>query len=164
MPDLVTHVAISHLVKRPFDFSRNANNPVPFRILFYFGTILPDILTRPFYILFPITKDWTVPFHTPFGMIVTCALLALLFESSIRGRVFINLLGGAFFHFFLDALQKHLNEGIFWFFPFSWKSGGFQLLWADQIMDFIPLWIGLIIILESCIFLRRKKIKKHSRN
>ena len=163
MPDLVTHVAVAHLLRRPFDFKRRKTNPIPFRILFYFGTILPDILTRPFYILFPVTKDWTVPFHTPFGMILTCILLTLLFESSIRRRVFINLLGGGFFHFFLDALQKHINEGIFWFFPFSWKSGGFQLFWADEIMNFIPVWIGLIILLETIIFLRRKQIKKHSR-
>jgi hypothetical protein len=163
MPDLVTHVALSHLLRRPFNFTRNETNPVPFIILFYFGTILPDILTRPFYILFPVTKDWTVPFHTPFGMILTCVLLAFLFEASIRRKVFINLLGGAFFHFFLDALQKHVNEGIFWFFPFSWKSGGFQFLWADKIMNLIPVWIILIIILEATIFIRRKQIKKHSR-
>lgn len=164
MPDLLTHVAISHLVRRPFDFSRKENNPVPFRILFYFGTILPDILTRPFYILFPITKDWTTPFHTPFGMLLTCALITFLFETSIRRKVFMNLLGGALFHFFLDTFQKHLTYNVFWLFPFSWKNDGFQFLGADEFLDLIPLWIGLVILLELILFIRKKLIKKHSQN
>ena len=153
MPDLITHMALSHLIRRPFDVKKADRPAAPFRYMFYFGAILPDILTRPWYIIFPATHDWTVVFHTPFGMILTCALVSLLFESTLRKRIFINLFAGSFGHFLLDALQKKFTGNDYWFFPVSWKSVGYGLAYADQFMDLIPLWIGLVAVLEGCIYL-----------
>jgi len=164
MPDLITHVALSHLIKRPFELRDRARSKVPFRILFYLGTILPDILTRPWYILFPVTKNWTFPFHTPFGMILTSGLIALLFEPSIRKKAFTNLVAGAGLHFLLDALQTYTTYSVFWLYPFSWKTYGYEVASPDTIMNFIPLWIGLIVLLELGITLYRKKASTKNSN
>ena len=39
MPDLITHLAFTHLVKRPFELKGKAENIFPFRVLLYLGTI-----------------------------------------------------------------------------------------------------------------------------
>ena len=152
MPDLITHVAIGHLIKRPFELKKSNPAIVPLRTLFYLGTILPDILTRPWYILFPGTLEWTYPFHTPIGMVLTCSLLALLFESSLRKKAFYYLLGGAGLHFLLDGCQKHITYNEFWLYPFSWKGFGFRLFWAGDIIPYIPLFIGMVVVMEVCIY------------
>ena len=164
MPDLVTHVAVSHLIKRPFELKDRGESKVPFRILFYLGTVLPDILTRPWYILFPVTKDWTFPFHTPVGMIVTSGLIAFFFERSMRKKAFTNLSVGAGLHFLLDALQTYTTYSVFWIFPFSYQTFGFGLAGADEIMNLIPLWIGLIVLLELAIYLYRNKASTKNSN
>lgn len=157
MPDLITHVALSHLVRRPFDLTQKADTTAPFRFLFYLGTILPDILTRPWYILFPVSHDWTVFFHTPAGMLVTTGLLALFFESALRKKAFISISAGAGIHFLLDALQKKITGNDFWLFPFSWKSIGWGIAWADEFMDLVPLWIGLAAVLEIFVYFWERK-------
>ena len=164
MPDLITHVAVSHLVKRPFELQRKGKSAVAFRTIFYFGTILPDILTRPFYILFPATYNWVIFFHTPAGIALTSALIAFLFESTIRRKVFINLIAGAGLHFFMDAFQKQVSGNNFWLFPFSWKDFGFGVAWPGEIMYFIPLWLTLVVFLEMWIYFRSKKRTNEQKN
>ena len=131
MPDLITHVAFIHLLRRPFDLKKQIWNP-NLRILFYVGTILPDILTRPFYILFPSTFSWTVAIHTFAGMFIICALIAFFFEVKIRRQVFVLLISGAAFHFLLDAFQKQLIGNNYWLFPLSWKNFGLGIFWAGE--------------------------------
>ena len=58
--------------------------------------MLPDVLSRPFYILFPALHWWVMPLHTPVGMVIVCWSIAGLFQSSERRRVFIALAGGVF--------------------------------------------------------------------
>ena len=157
MPDLVTHVAINHIIRRPFDLSRTQTPIFPLRTLFYLGTILPDILTRPWYIIFPETHHWTFLFHTPLGMFITTGLLTLLFESSLRKKAFVNLSAGAGLHFLLDASQKQVVGNNYWLYPFSWKDFGFGIAWAGDFVDRIPLLIALVVILEAFIYLWRKR-------
>ena len=159
MPDLITHVALSHLVRRPFDRRASQGKILPLRPLFYLGTILPDILTRPWYILFPITHDWTLCLHTPLGMLLFTGILALFFESSLRKRAFINLSTGVGCHFLLDALQKQVTGNNFWLFPFSWKSVEYGIAYAEDYLDLIPLWIGMIGIMEAGIYIWKKKMR-----
>lgn len=157
MPDLITHVTIAHILRRPFELVKQQKAVLPFRTLFLLGTILPDILTRPFYILFPIDQDWTVALHTPLGGWLSCTIIAFLFKPAIRKRAYINLLGGAGIHFLLDSLQKQIVGNNFWLFPFSYKNFSIGIMTAGELIPFIPLWIGLVIILELSIFLYRKK-------
>ena len=160
MPDLITHIALGHLVRRPLDIQHEKRPTMPFRLIFYFGTVLPDILTRPWYIIFPETYEWTLPFHTPLGMLLTCILISLLFAPSLRRRVFINLTAGAFFHFVLDSFQKTLTGNDYWLFPFSWRSYGLGIAWADEVMDLLPVWIGLALLMEGSVIFWNKKISK----
>lgn len=159
MPDLITHVAVSHLIKRPFELRYTEKQMVPFRILFYLGIVLPDILTRPWYILFPVTEDWTVFFHTPLGMLLIISLISLFLEPSLRRKAFINLSAGVGFHFLLDALQKQVTGNNYWLFPFSWKNFGYGIMWADEFMDLIPVWIGLVVLMEFGVYFLRKRNK-----
>lgn len=160
MPDLITHVALSHLVIRPFDL--RASNPEQFsiRILFYLGTVLPDLLTRPWYILFPVTKDWTLVFHTPLGMLITSGCIALLFTPRLRKSAFLNLIGGGSLHFLLDSLQKQIYGNNFWLFPLSYKNFEIGIAWAEDFLNLIPLWILLIALLESGQWIMRRKTKR----
>jgi len=161
MPDLITHVAVSHLIRRPYELAKHKVG-LPFRSLFYLGTILPDILTRPFYIIFPATYNWTFPFHTLLGMGLTTLLLSQFFDAAIRKRAFINLAGGATLHFIVDALQIQIHGNNFWLFPFSWKNFSYGLATAGQMIEYIPYWIIGIIIFESMVYLIRKKRQVHS--
>lgn len=154
MPDLVTHVAISHLVSRPFEWRRQDRIKVSMRILFYVGTILPDILTRPWYIIYPPSMEWTYPLHTPFGMLFMCLLLMLFFKPNLQKKAFLSLYSGSLLHLFLDGLQTHLAYTEHWLYPFSWRGFGLHIMWADNILLLIPVWLILIVILE--IIMRRR--------
>ena len=157
MPDLVTHVAISHLIKRPFEFKQNSTNTITIRTLFYLGTILPDILSRPFYILIPATREWVILYHTPIGFILVSSLFALFFDPTIRKKAWITLTTGGIFHFLLDSFQKQIVSGVAWLWPFSWNAYGYGLMEAGDILQYIPMWIGLIIVIEVGFYFWRKK-------
>ncbi len=157
MPDLMTHVAISHLIKRPFELKQGTSNPVPMRTLFYLGTILPDLLSRPFYILFPVTREWVDLYHQPIGFILMATLFALFFDPTLWKRAWMYLIAGGMLHFVLDSFQEQIATGVSWLWPFSWRNYGYGLMEAGDILRYIPLWIGLIIIMEVGFYLIGKK-------
>jgi hypothetical protein len=160
MPDLITHLTVSHLMRRPFDFRQIGKSSWAFRTIFYLGAVLPDIFTRPMYILLPVTQDWIFFIHTPFGALVLCGLITFLFEASLRKRIFLNLISGSAIHFLLDASQIQLYGSYYWFFPFSWKTIQTGFTDADNIIPWIPVWILLVIITEILISLLRRSKKK----
>jgi hypothetical protein len=155
MPDLITHTAIAYLARRPFEFLKPSADPAPVRILFYIGVMLPDLMSRPWYILSPAVHDWMVAFHTPFGMLVACASASLLFKRTMRKKAFGWLFLGTVLHFAVDCLQKQVTGNNFWLFPFSWKNFGIGLFWAGEALPFVPVWIALVLLME--FFFRRKE-------
>ena len=155
MPDLVTHTAIAHLIRRPFGWRNTSKSDTALRTLFYLGVMLPDLPSRPVYIVFPSLYDWVVAFHTPLGMLFTCAFASLLFERLLRKRAFGWLFLGTLLHFITDCLQKQVTGNNFWFFPFSWKNFGVGLFWAGEAIPFVPVWIALVLLTEF-IFHRKK--------
>ena len=159
MPDLITHLAFSHLAIRGYQWIGKKTAFTPFRVLFYAGTILPDVVTRPVYILLPSTYDWTVALHTPLGAFTLSGLIALFFAPSARKKTFLFLATGCMSHFLLDAFQTQLIYNNYWFFPFSWKSVGWGIASAGTILEWIPVWILVIVIVEGIVWL-----KKESRN
>jgi hypothetical protein len=160
MPDLLTHTAAAHLIIRPLGLRFRDRWPAHVRLLFYFGAMLPDLLTRPWYIILPSTHDWTSAFHTPAGLLLVSALLALAFEPSLRKPAFGMLLSGGFLHFFMDSFQKQLVGGHFWLFPFSWHSWGFGLAWADELIPFIPVWLAAALLMEGWVLWKTKRKQK----
>lgn len=162
MPDLITHVALAHLIRRPFELRRKNPDAFPLRVLFYLGTILPDILTRPWYILFPKTHDWTITFHTSAGAALVCGMLALLFKPGWQKKAFAFLTLGSILHFVLDSFQKQIIGNSVWLYPFSWKSFNYGILWAGEIMTYIPVWLVLVCVLETAIAMHKKKLQSSS--
>ena len=149
MPDLLTHTAFSYFVARPHRFVR-------YRAIFYLGTILPDIISRPIYILKPELFPYTVGIHTPVFLLLFGCFMSLFFESEIRASIRNWLFIGMALHLFLDFFQRHLSGGgYFWLFPFSWKSFEIGLYWPEQPLKFIPLWLAAILVTE--VIVRRRK-------
>ncbi|NQT27217.1 hypothetical protein HQ585_17815 [candidate division KSB1 bacterium] len=161
MPDLITHVAISHLIKRPWDRAHPGTHANAFCILFYFGTILPDITSRALNIAFPSTLKWTLALHTPAGTLLCCIILTLLFESSIRKRAFLNLMGGASLHYLLDTFQYATTPVFFWGFPFSWADSSLHILDAGDIVLFSPVWVFFVVLMEIIFYLFHYKQPAH---
>ena len=157
MPDLITHMAFSHLIIRVYELLKKRTHFSPFRTLFYLGVILPDIMTRPLYILFADTYDWTVALHTPFGAILICGIISYFIDPKIRKKAFLFLTSGTLSHFLLDAFQKQLIYNNYWLFPFSWKSVGWGIAGAGTILEWIPVWLMIILVFEITIWIIEKR-------
>jgi hypothetical protein len=148
MPDLVTHTTIAYLLSNNARFTR-------YRAFFYLGTILPDIITRPIYIIKPELYGYTTGMHTPVYVFVLILLFAELFRKEYSRFVRLYMVSGALLHFFLDALQRHLVGGYYWFFPFSFKTYNWGLFWPDSAVQLFPFWIATIAIVEFIIRTKR---------
>lgn len=159
MPDLLTHLLTGYIVSRPM--ARRSR-----RSIFYIGSILPDLFSRIpiLFIAMIINREpgrlywFFTNFHSPFAVIWISLLISLLFARE-RTMVFLILLAGSGFHFFLDFLQRHFRPVYFWFFPFSWETGELGLFWQDDSIYAIPFLISFIVILEGLIFVRKRRIK-----
>ncbi len=150
MPDLITHTAAAYFIIRSQRWQK-------YRTLFYLGAILPDILSRPFYILFPKLFKLTTAVHTPIFVVIFCLLLSQLFEQSLRKAVFWALSIGSSLHFSMDLCQRHLIGGYFWLFPFSWRTFEFGLFWPEDTVRLIPVWLGLILASEGILWWKNKR-------
>lgn len=151
MPDLVTHTFSAYLL----GYHRVLRDV---RWLFYFAVLLPDLITRPIYILRPQWLDFTVAMHTPIFMVFVCLLLAELFDETLRKPARRALLAGCGLHFLLDLLQRHLASGYFWLFPFSWKSFEVGLFWPEATLPLVPVWILAMVCFEVIRHLRRQRL------
>ncbi len=135
MPDLVTHVMAGYGLQRGL-WPRLS----PW---FLAGAVLPDILTRPFTIIWPGSFWWTMPLHTPMGLLFVCAAIALVCKPGISGSVFLNLGAGVLVHLFLDLFQAHLAGSYYLLFPFSWRSVEVNLMWPETSLYLLPVWIAI---------------------
>ncbi len=147
MPDLITHTAVAYFFSRGSRIIKNST-------LFYVGTILPDILTRAFFILFPKTYFAVYPFHTPLGLLLVCLLFSFFFKEAQRKEVFLSLIAGGWLHLCLDLLQKHLEPSYALLFPFSWRTFEIGVFLPEHIVMCAPLWVAAICVNE---FFARKK-------
>ena len=150
MPDLITHTAAAYFLSRPNGMAR-------YRAFFYIGAVLPDVLARPVYILFPKLFFFTVAVHTPAFMLVFVLLFSEFFRAETRRSVVMLTLAGVALHFIMDFFQRHLLTGYYWFFPFSWRSIEVPLFWPETPVRFIPLWIALVAGAEMFLSWRRWK-------
>lgn len=147
MPDLITHSAFSYMVSRSSRFDR-------FRIIFYLGTVLPDVLSRPIYIINPFWYPYSVAVHTPVFLTLFCLLAAEFFKADLRRSVRLYLLAGVYVHFLLDFFQRHIEAGYLWFFPFSWSSYEIGLFWPETPLMLTPVWLLGVALAEMIRYLR----------
>jgi len=152
MPDLVTHFAAAYFLKVPNRWSR-------FRVPFYLGALLPDLLARPLSILYSPSGYAMYSLHTPVVSVIVCLLIAQFFEREIRTGVRANLLLGIALHFCLDIFQKHITVSYYWFFPFSWKTFELGLFWPEDSLKLVPVLVILMIIAETVIQVQKRSRK-----
>jgi hypothetical protein len=151
--DLITHAAAAVLVKAA---TRWRYTPV-----FVAGTLAPDLFSRvpalAFGWLFTeglpvppvLTYGWDV-MHQPLGMCLLAYLLAMFFVVEIRSRVFLNLLGGMFFHLGVDMLQHHLGAGYLLLYPVS--DWAFEFGWIgseDTVWVALPMALGAVVVARA---------------
>ena len=155
MPDLVTHFTIAYCASRPEKWAQ-------YRIFFYMGTILPDVVSRPFYILFPSAYYYVYSLHSPVMVGLLCVLLSLFFENGLRKTVLSASLAGAGLHFILDLMQNHILDAYYWLFPFSWKTYDLGLFWPEDSLRLVPLWLCLMLVIEGVLFFRKRAHRERS--
>jgi hypothetical protein len=139
MPDLVTHIAGAYLINRGWKIARGA-------VFFYLGAMLPDLITRPFHIIYPPLLPATMGMHSPAAAFLVCWLISLVFRIDQRRPVFWLLFSGCLVHFLMDAAQKHLTGGYLWLFPFSNQTYSWGIIWPEDALRFLPL-TGLVVLL-----------------
>jgi hypothetical protein len=154
MPDLLTHSLAAYLATRCWFWHRW--RPRSWAIIFVAGTMLPDLLSRPFYILFPLSYWWAMPLHTPVGITLVGWLITGLFPANERRVVFTSLFAGAMLHFLLDAPQKHIAAGYFWLFPFSWTTYEWGLWWPEESLRVLPAAVFIVVFAEILLYLRTR--------
>jgi hypothetical protein len=151
MPDLITHTAMVYVLVRPW-WRQSV------RVLFYIGALLPDVLSRPFYILWPALSPFTVALHTPIFVLLFVLFIAQWFTAPLRPLVRATLLSGCALHFLLDIFQKHIDGGYLLLFPFSWRFTDFGLFWPEATTQFAPWLLVVIIVIEGIWTLGQKQL------
>lgn len=158
MPDLITHMAFNHILRRSAEVKEAQWAAPHLRVLFYLGTLLPDISSRALNIAFPDSIQWTLALHTPAGSLCLIAIMAMFFEPKLRKAAFINLSAGMLLHYLLDTFQSTSTAVFFWLFPFSWLDCGLYLFDPGDLIPLIPVWLLSIVLLElSLYFIKRRK-------
>jgi hypothetical protein len=144
MPDLATHLAAGYLVAETRQgVSQEA------KALFLVGNLLPDLLTRPFYAVFPGLYWAFAPLHTPVGLVLACGIASYAFEKRLRGMAFRALALGAALHLLLDALQKRVIDVYGILFPLAWKDVYLGLFWPDESLYVLPALVVAILAREA---------------
>ncbi|MDZ7337947.1 MAG: hypothetical protein ONB30_05355 [candidate division KSB1 bacterium] len=142
MPDLTTHLALTHLGSRPLRLGSA-------RLPLYLGALLPDLLTRPFYILYPPAYFVVYSLHTPVATGLAALAVAQLFAPELRPQVRTGLLAGSAFHFALDVLQRQVGNAYYWLFPLSWKTFDLGLFWPEDSLRWLPVVGGAVVLVEG---------------
>lgn len=141
MPDLVTHLASGYVADAAFRPRQ------PFRLAFLLGVLLPDLLTRPFFIIWPQTYEFVRPLHAPFTYVIACWMLTQLFAyRRQRSVIFTGLFLGGLLHFAADALQQQFLKPYLWLFPVCRCETSWGLFGPEASLEFLPVTLLLTVI------------------
>jgi hypothetical protein len=146
VPDPVTHLCTALL---PMSLTGSRFTPV-----LALGAVLPDLCSRlpstSLDILIragaPVPR-WAphlfTPMHMPYGALLGCLILALLFHERERAAILGWLVAGVALHFGADVLQDHHGEGYRLLFPFD--LGKYELGWigSEATVAWAP-WLALV--------------------
>ncbi len=163
MADLITHACTALLWK-----GLRGGEHVP---AFTAGALIPDLLAR----LPPIgltrlhdrlgvdvpealIYGW-MPLHLPAGMLLSSALLALLFPMDARRGVFRALLGGQLLHLGVDLLQHHVTGGYALLYPLSLRGVELGLLGSEDTVVLAP----LLALVTGWVWWKRRAQKRAQR-
>lgn len=123
MPDLMTHTFLGLILAKGKERRlKNQNRYLLFIFFFLIGNILPDMVSRVPMIIFPKLIPFFHPFHTLIGGLLFSYIFALLFEETIRRKVFGFAFAGSVFHQVTDLVQKSFfGSGYRLFFPLEFE-------------------------------------------
>jgi membrane-bound metal-dependent hydrolase YbcI (DUF457 family) len=150
MPDLLTHTLIAYPLKYRYK---------KYISIILLGTVLPDVIGRIPGVIFPYRSfiNWLqLGLHTPVALLLVSFLLSLFFPEKIRKNIFFYLIFGVGLHLFLDLFQKTLTVGYLWLFPFSFSSFNIPLIWPNDTIYLIPIFIVVNLIFLFLISKPRK--------
>ena len=162
MPDLMSHISISYLLKRGIAPKENMT-------VFILGSALPDILAYTPMILASNLPSGSLPlsvrelpymflaFHSFLGFFLFSWWAALLFHVDKRKSLFINLLLGGFCHITLDMLQVQHSEFSSFFLPFSWQSIQFSWFESEASLVGLPFVFSAAILVYGWDYFYKKK-------
>jgi len=163
MPDLMTHLVTTHILRRSWEYARRSDFTGRQAASLYVGGCLPDFVSRLPSIATGLLSRWGVItpaaaakcyniwycFHTPLPAAMVAYLLVMLLPESGRAFNFLLIIVACALHFGLDALQSTLGDpGTLWLYPFSWKTAYLHLFWPDRAILALPWLGGVVVILE----------------
>ena len=158
MRDLVTHLASGYVAAIPL------RQRATLRLMFLTGVLLPDLLTRPFYILIPGAYDFVMPLHTPIAYTAACWLITQAFaDQTLRRATMTGLLSGGILHFAADALQRQFFAGYKWLFPLCRCESTAGLFWPEASVDWIPVTVTIAAIICLAALWLEPNQAKHDR-
>ena len=162
MPDLMTHLTSSYLLKR---LLAGKHNIVPFLV----GATLPDMIayiplvvsgflplkSMPLWVkAFPL---FFLPFHGIVGFTLLSWMLALLFRAELRRGIFLNLELGGLVHLSMDLLQRQHTQSGYLLFPFSSKSFGLGWLETESSLYTVPFLVAAAAVVFGVDSFRQQK-------
>jgi hypothetical protein len=140
MPELITHTVAAYII-------RKRSIPTSDLLIYLFGAMLPDLLTRPFMILYPPIRYFINMLHTPFALALVIYLISQYFEDSIKTRVMKLLALGTFTHLFLDLFQNSVQyRGYSWLFPFTFWDFRIGLFWPEDSVAYLPVTLAVLLV------------------
>lgn len=142
MPDLATHLAGAHILRRVF--------PTPVeQALFLVGTVLPDLYAKGFKLGCASEAWFTYPTHSPTILLLECYLPALFLAEALRGRGFLALYLGGLLHLVLDTCKDHYGGGIVhWAFPWQLQGSEWGLYFPEDTIYLAPIAVAAALLVE----------------
>jgi hypothetical protein len=171
MPDLMTHLATTHVLRRAWEQTRGNDFTERQAALLYVGGCLPDLISRlPNIVTGFLFRsglmhvdtavkcgDMWPCFHAPLPTMLVAYLLVILLPDTGRAYNFCLIIIASGLHFLLDALQKTFGDtGTAWFFPLSFKTASLGIFWPDEAILSLP-WLAALIVAWEIM-------RRHGRN
>ena len=130
MPDIISHLASGYIV-RNFRFKwETLQRSFP---LVLFGLVLPDLLSRPYWIIGPGYFFTAHYFHTPFACFLQTLVLSCFFAPGHRNMAFRAITLGWVFHQSFDLFQRSLDPDYYYlFWPLLTRPFRIGLFWAGN--------------------------------
>ena len=161
MPDWVVHIAVAWTLCRILRFRYPQFNPANTALVMA-GSVFPDAVKIS--ILFELFGfdwwDYIHVVHLPLGAFLMAGIATLLFEEKKTAMAFLS--AGILTHFALDLLLIQLDNGIYLFYPFSWKGFSLNLVPNDEYhITIVALLVALSVYLLS--LWDKKRVKRLKR-
>jgi hypothetical protein len=159
MPDLITHIAASHLAVRfPSVFkNRIYKYYTEYRLLIFLGAMFPDVISKPFQYISSALYNFSLPIHSPFVVLIASFILTRFVYINNKKTSFYTLAVFSMFHIFMDNLQQGLNPGYQTFFPLSVKRYGLNIISSELYLYLMISMVIISAILELYLYWKRKR-------